>query len=438
MASDPDQDGGSADGKPAGQADGDQPADTDTAGSEEQPTDRGDKFADAASDPLAEAVGGTASKSMGQAYRAWARIFQMSGPAAVIGGSSFRDVNIGTTIYTYDRHAGAPGPVRPEVIENLVLRYVPGSCYYSLIGRLKRTYLLALRGAPGTGRATTGLRMLADVAGEQVCRFGPDTDVNQLPDDHLQEGFGYLIELIPGWGKAVAAATNADKLQHRLAERGCFMVVIVPHDIQYQAAFEDYIADCPLPDPQQLLALAIEHEIRQRPHLAPALRDLKAASPLGEFGGSRLPRGASQAAALMASCALGEINADEMTSRASEALALHVASWFEPLAQIPASAAADQQVRLATFRIALAVFHQTPFDVVAEAGELLAGKIMTAGSPRRQPGRAVFANHRDDHLADSLGQLVPGSIEFGKSSVPSAFAQYTDEWMPAAVLRHVW
>lgn len=433
MADDPAPDDG-----PAGGSGGDQPADAEpgegTPEGQEQPADRGDQFADAASDPLADAVGGSASRSMGQAYRSWAHL---AGPGAFITGSRFRDVNLGTAIYAYDRHAPAPGPVRPEIIENLVLRYVPVSCYGSLISRLKQTSLLALRGAPGTGRATTGLRLLADVA-EQVCRFGPDTNVNQLADDDLEDGYGYLIDLIPGWAKPAAAATNADRLQHQLAERGCFMIVVLPHDIQYRAAFEDYVADCPTPDPGQLLTEAIEHELRQRPDAAKTLHEIRDAAPLDGFAGARLPRGARHAAALMAACAAGAITREEMTGRAGEALAQHAAGWFEPLAQLPASAAADEQVRLATFRIALAVFHQMPFDVVAEAGERLAAKIMTAGSPRRQPGRSVFANHRDDYLADSLGELVTGSIEFGKSGVQAAFAQYADEWMPAAVLRHVW
>jgi hypothetical protein len=135
---------------------------------------------------------------------------------------------------------------------------------------------------------------------------------------------------------------------------------------------------------------------------------------------------------------MGEITSDEMIGRVGESLSRYVSGWFEPLAQIPASAAADEPVSLATFRIALAVFNQAPFDVVAEAGELLTGKIMTAGSSKREPGRAVFANHRDDYLADSRAQLVPGAILFGKSSAPSVLAEYVDDRMPEAILRHVW
>jgi len=107
---------------------------------------------------------------------------------------------------------------------------VPVSCYESLVERLRGSRLLALRGAPGTGCATTGLRILADVAAEQVSRFSPDTDINRLSGEDLASGFGYLIELIPGWGKAAAAATDADRLHQQLTDCGCYMVVIVPHD----------------------------------------------------------------------------------------------------------------------------------------------------------------------------------------------------------------
>jgi len=141
-------DGAPADSKPAGQ-DADQGADAKPgpADNDDQSAGRSDPFADAVSDPLTEAAGGTAGRSSEQAYRMWVRTVQASGPAAVFGGGSFRDVHIGgTTIYASDRRASSPGSLRTDAIESLILRYVPISCYGSLVQRLETSRLLALRG----------------------------------------------------------------------------------------------------------------------------------------------------------------------------------------------------------------------------------------------------------------------------------------------------
>jgi hypothetical protein len=336
----------------------------------------------------------------------------------------------------YDRRTAASGHLRPEALQRLILQYVPVPGYDVLVSRLQDARLLVLRGAPGTGRTTSGLAVLAEVSDEKVSRFGPDTDIGRLPD--LEAGFGYLIEMIPGRGKTAITAADADRLRQQLTDRGCYMVVVVPNDVRYQAAFEDYAAGCPLPDPQQVLTRVIEHEMRESPQLAGKLRELLSAAPLGAFAGPELPSEARWAAALLVSCAPGEMTAAQVSSRAGESLSRYVAGWFEPLAQSPSTGEADELVRLAAFRIALAVFHQTPFDVVPDAAEELATRLMRARSPRRRPGRAVFANYRDDYLTDSRGRLVPDSVWFGKASVPSLFAGYADDRMPGAVLRHVW
>jgi len=402
-------------------------------------TDRSDQLADATGDPLAAAFGGTAGESADQFYRTWVRTVKSSGPATVIGGGTFRDLSIGgTTIYSYDRRAQPPGPVRSEVLDDLTRRYAKVAGYDMLLDRLRSTNLLVLRGAPGTGRTATVLRLLAAVASEAVSRFGPETDLRSLPDSELEPGFGYLMELVPGWGNAPPLAMHIDRLRGQLTDRKCFMVLVAPHDIRYRTAFEDYIADCPLPDAQIVLDLAVEHEIRKRPDLAAALQNLGASTKLAGSSARRLPSEIRWLVTLMVSHAMGDITFDDMTARSDESLSRYVADWFEPLANIPAGPAADEQVRLATFRIALAVFDQTPYDLVAEAGERLAEEILTAGSPRRRPGRAVFANHRDDYVADSRARLVPGITRFGRAGAPSTFAQYIDERLPAAVLGHVW
>ncbi len=103
-------------------------------------------------------------------------------------------LNITAASGAYDRRGQAPGPVRREVITELISRYVPVTGYETFVKRLSNDGRLVLRGAPGTGRATTGLRLLAKLA-DNVARFSPDTDLRALTAADLQPRSGYLLEL---------------------------------------------------------------------------------------------------------------------------------------------------------------------------------------------------------------------------------------------------
>lgn len=440
MADDDENAGGASDEGPAPGKDGGESEEKSGTPGQEKPEDAdpGDQFSDAIGDPLADAFGGSAGSSADQAYRTGIRTVQSTGPATVIGGGRFRDLNVGgTTVYMYNRREQAPGRVRDEVLEDLIQRYVPVAGYDELVKRLQDGQLVVLRGTPGTGRATTGLRMLAEAANGNVSRFDPETDLRSLGSRELEPGFGYLLEL-PQSAGAPPTAVQVDRLHALLCERSCFMVVISPHHSRYRAAFDDYAVDCPLPDPHRLLERAIEHAAQAHPDLAPELRELAADPRLRPRDTTMLPSGVFWLVKLIVAHAAGEVTFDEVAHGSSESLGRHVSEWFEPLSNVPASAEADEQVRLGAFRIALAVFNETPFDLVAEAGELLAWRFLKARSPRRTPGRPVFANRRDDYVADSRARLLQGSTKFGRTAVPSAFVAYTDDRMPAAVLGCVW
>ena len=87
--------------------------------------ERRDQFAEAAGDPLADALGGSSSRAgESQAYRSWIRTVRASG-AAFVGGGTIGVLNITTNLGSADRRTQAAGPVRSEVISELVNRYVP-------------------------------------------------------------------------------------------------------------------------------------------------------------------------------------------------------------------------------------------------------------------------------------------------------------------------
>ena len=399
---------------------------------------RKDQFAEAASDPLADALGGPSARAgEGQAYRSWIRTVRASGAAAFVGGGNIGVLNITTTSGSYDRRGQAPGPVRGEVITELISRYAPVVGYEMFVKQLSSTRLLVLRGAPGTGRTTTGLRLLAKVA-DSVARFSQDMDLRALTAADLEPQYGYLLELSPGSGSPPPTAAQVDRLRDYLVERECYLVLIAPHDIRYRNSFDGCIADCPLPDPQEVFRQTVEYEIRHRPDQEQILRQIAADVQPDGSTGPKTPAEVQWLVAHLMSTASTNYPVADLDLLNSDLAARYVSAWFEPLAVLPVTAEGDESVRLAAFRIALAVLNDSPIDLVAEAAEDLTERILIARSPRRTPGRPAFARHREDYVANSRSKVVPGSVKFINTTAPASLVAYDDDRLPLAVLRHVW
>jgi hypothetical protein len=436
--------GSSGNGKPEGKEEGgksegeEKGKDKKSDDQKDDEEERKDRFAEATGDPLAKALGDPSARAgEGQAYRSWIRTVRSSGAAAFVGGGNIGVLNITTASGVYDRHGQAPGPVRREVITELNDRYAPVAGYETFVRQLSSTRLLALRGAPGTGRTTTGLRLLAKLA-DNVARFSPDTDLHALTASELEPQSGYLLELNPGSGSPPPSPAQVDRLREYLADRGCYLVLIAPHDIRYREIFDGCIADCPLPDPREVFDQTVNYEVRRRPDQEPVLRQIAAdARPDGSTG-PRTPAEVKWLVAHLVSTATTCITRADLDRLSSELAVRYVSAWFEPLAGLPVTSEGDELIRLAAFRIAMAVLNDSPFDLVAEAAEDLAERILVARSPRRTPGRPVFARHREDYVANSRASLAPDTVKILDASVPATFVSYDDDRLPVAVLSHVW
>ena len=355
-----------------------------------------------------------------------------------MGGGHIGVLNITTAPGAYDRRGQAPGPVRGEIITELISRYAPVAGYETFVKQLTSSRLLVLRGAPGTGRTTTGLRLLAKLA-DNVARFSPDTDLGALTDVDLEPRSGYLMELNLGSGPGPPAPAQVDLLRDYLAKRECYLVLIAPYNTRYRDSFAGCMADCPLPDPREVFDQAIEHEIRQRPGQEQVLRQIAArAQPDGSAGPQTPSEVQWLVAHLMSTPAATNARQLTWTCCTAELAARYVAAWFEPLAGLPVTAEGDEPVRLAAFRIALAVLNESPVDLVAEAAEDLTERILIARSARRSPSRPVFAHHGEDYVANSRASVVPGSVKFINATAPASLVAYDDDRLPLAVLRHVW
>jgi hypothetical protein len=436
--------GGSEDSKPAsndgdGKAEGggkeDKKPDGDKKGEEQEQKDR---YAKAVGDPLAKARGGASARAgESQAYQAWMRTVHASGAAAFVGGGNIGVLNITTAAGAYDRQGQAPGPVRSEIITELSSRYAPVAGYEAFVRQLTSARLLVLRGAPGTGRTTTGLQLLAKLV-DNVARFSPDTDLRALTTADLDPQSGYLLELIPGSTSLAPTSAHVDRLRDYLAECECYLVVVAPHDVRYRDGFAGYIADCPLPDPRQVFDQIVEYEIGRRPDKRPRLQQIAMTARPDGSTGPQTPSEVRWLVAHLMSMATADYAAAEMDLLHSDLAGRYVSAWFAPLAELPATPEGDESVRLAAFRIALAVLNESPFDLVAEAAEDLAVRILIARSPRRNPGRPVFVQHREDYVANSRATFVPGAIRIGNKTAPATLVRYEDGRLPLALLRHVW
>jgi hypothetical protein len=397
-----------------------------------------DQFATVAANPLADVLGTPSARTgQGQAYRAWIQTVQASGAAAFVGGGTIGVLNITAPSGAYERRGQAPGPVRPEIIAELVSKYAPVPGYERLIDQLSTARLLVLKGAPGTGRTTTGLRLLAKLT-DNVARFRPDTDIRALTAADFESHSGYLQELTPGSRVTPPTADQVDLLRDYLTERECYLVLITPNDIRYRDSFNSCTADCPLPKPREVFHQAIEYEIGRRPAKEQLLRQIAADDQLGSATGPQTPAEMQWLIAHLLSTGVTKHSTADLDLLYSDLASRYVAAWFEPLARLPVTAEGDEPVRLCAFRIALAVLNHCPINLVAEEAEDLAGRIIKARSPRRMPDRPVFAHHQEDYVANSRASVKPSSVKYFDAITPVSVAAYDDYRLPLAVLRQAW
>ena len=413
-------------------------ADRSPDGKKDDEQARKGQFATVAGDPLADVLGIPSDKvGQGQAYQSWRETVQASGAAAFVGGSNFGHLTINAPPGAYERHGHAPGPVRPEVIDELISKYAPVPGYENLIDQLSIARLLVLRGAPGTGRTTTGLWLLAKLT-DKVARFSPDTDIRMLTAADLEPHSGYLQELTPGSRIRPPTADQVDLLRDYLNERECFLVLITPHDIRYRDSFDGCTVDCGLPDTRDVFRQAIEYEIGRQPDQEQLLRRIAVEAQPDRATGPQTPAEVQWLVAHLLSTGVTKHSADDLALLYSKLATRYVSAWFEPLARLPVTAEGDEPVRLCAFRIALAVLNGCPVNLVAEVAEDLAGRIIKARSPRRMPDRPVFARHREDYVANSRASVKAGSLRFADVTMPASVAAYDDGRLPLAVLRQVW
>ncbi|WP_199335360.1 hypothetical protein [Streptomyces sp. GMR22] len=346
-------------------------------------------------------------------------------------------------------HPLPEGPVPREELARLrrLHRAVPE--HAAMRDQLRRTHLLALCGEPGTGRAWTGLALLAELAeltGGGVSRLGyagPDGAPGvEKGVEKTERGHGYLLELPADQAEATAEPL-LDRLRAHFAEHEAFCVVLVAggpaadrllrgrrHAMAYRPPAAADVLDRHLTElladrPAGLLETA--RATARRPELTEAL-GLDEPRP-GE---------AARLAGQLAAHAEGRLT-DERLLEHCRSFAPHQArEWFLEAGHPGTLPAALPALRAAALRIALAVFDGSAHSVMAEAAELLAWELAVTLDPQYAPGRPLFSARPGACLATARAVHGEGVEDLGDASVPVRAVWFEGRRLAPAVLHESW
>jgi hypothetical protein len=365
------------------------------------------------------------------------------GPSAHIGRADIRDLQIGnrTEIFIGHSVAATPGSVRDDVLDWVRSRYVEVPGYDDMAAILRDRRVLLLRGHPGTGRFTTGLHLLDEVASARLFRTDGKKAVSEPKKrDFPEEHAGYVAELSREDGVAVTEE-QLDKLRDVMAARSAFCVLISDTDSRDVALFGGYAASYEPPDPDALLRRHAEEEVLpgDPPELEQRLTELRAADWVAKALGPRpRPMEVVRVAIRLAEHARGAMSRAEVEAEAAEAVRFQVSEWFAPLQAMKAGAEHDEAFQLAAFRIALAVLNESPYPMVAQAARQLGLKLIRASADKETKHASLFSDDHASRLPALRAEMCAGWTTFGTVRLSMELLAFHDGRYPQAILRYVW
>jgi hypothetical protein len=373
-------------------------------------------------------------------------------PTTVIAGRDAQ-VTVRTQLVLTGR-AGisrSPGRMRAEQLEALRACYVAVPGYPTLLELLRNRHLLVLAGTPGSGRSTTAIRLLDDVAGGTVSRLDPAGAAVELDPQALEKGHGYLGVVA---ADARLSAVAADRFADALERSGAFSVLVVADDADAATALGAYTADCPAPDPHELVAQHLDAGLDPAAPPELGLRLLTLAdSPRLRRALGPCPRTGEAAgmARLLLSHGRGEIGVEDVEAELAAFLDDQIARWFSVLDAPPHGERGERARRLSSLRIALAVFDGLPSYYATSVAEMLSAHLATPfvrpPTQRRTlhlapapTGRLPVLTGEDDRtlVASTRLDRVRTTAAFNGVEVPAEVLRFADPRTPSALLRHVW
>jgi hypothetical protein len=363
------------------------------------------------------------------------------GNSAFVDGSQIHELQIGTRIVQNlmvgDSGRLGPGPVRESVLAWVRATYVKVADYDGLLAVLCERRIMVLRGLPGTGRTTTALHLLNTVAAERVARIAEDLEIERIGEPDIQKSWGYLLET----DGETLHELHLDRLGTLLRERDAHCVVIVDLDPLRPDTLGGYVRDHTAPDLGLTVASHIRESLRNDgdQELIDRIQQLaKEPATLRMLGPKPYTSEAVELASLLVMHGRGKIDYDEVLTRSGQMIERQVLRWFAPLRTPGRGTSHDVELRTGSMRIALAVFSNAPYDVVVDAAEKLAQRLITEVSSTRSRRRPVFADDRGSRLATMRCRLEDGQVLIENVPVPTQKVLFEDERYPRAILTFLW
>ncbi|MFI8989659.1 hypothetical protein ACIG63_32445 [Streptomyces antimycoticus] len=396
-------------------------------------------------------------------------------------------------------HPLPEGPVPREELDRLrrLYRTVPG--YVAMRDHLRRTGLLALCGEPGTGRAWTGLALLAELselAGGGVSRLGSGIPLGLgiphvtgaalgsgilpgsglpygsgiphgsgtphepgvlpgsgiLPGSGLpygaagvektERGHGYLLELSADQAD-FAVEPLLDRLRAHFAGHEAFCVVLVAGGPAADRLLRGRRHAVPYEPPAaaDVLDRHLTELLADRPTGLLETAQANARRPeLAEALGLDEPRPgeAARLAGLLAAHAEGRLSEERLLEHCRSFAPDQARAWFLEAGHPGTLPAALPALRAAALRIALAVFNGSAHGLMAEAAELLAWELAVTLDPQYAPGRPLFAARPGASLATARAVHGDGVEDLGDASVPVRAVWFEGRRLAPAVLHESW
>lgn len=337
-----------------------------------------------------------------------------------------------------DAEAFRAVPVREEVLQWVRSRYVPVANYADLLETLQQKQILVLNGRPGSGRFTTALRLLDSTVSGAISRVDGAGELDKFDESSIEDDRGYLMELSRPQAETLTERA-LEALSDKLALRGAYLVVICHRDGQ-DHMLGGFARTCPLPNIDDLVQHHLREELRDDERDVDAvLRQLYASHDLRiALAADPKPAEAAQIAGFLAEMARGEIDLSEVERRANLLVRRQVEEWFAELSG-PAGTL-PEAIRMTAFRISLAVFHDSEYDVVVKGGTTLAAKLLkkAKGDHARKPEESLFAEDHGINLPASRATMEDGLVSFGGLATPTKLVRFTDERFPVMLLSHLW
>jgi hypothetical protein len=413
-------------------------------------------------DPFRSAVGGLGDgEDTGGARTARAAQDNLTPPPRTITVGGDNQYFEGNYFFVSQAESGGPtlvdGPVPGEELERLNAVYLQAPGYARMKQRLRAQNLLVLCGEPGSGRVSTALALLAEVAPDGVNRLDPATDLRAVGEGMFKEGTGYLLEPpdeehtapapqpaggppAPDAGPTPLTEMHLDRLSAQLAKATAFAVIVVGGDDQADRLLRGRYGFRFVPPPTRDV---LRRHLRERLRDAPAgsfqdalarRADVHEALGLEELR----PAEAAHLADHLARRQLGELTDEELRAACSGLVTRQARLWLAGADRPGHLPTAMPAIRTAAFRIAVAVFNGSPYGLAAQAADELAWKLGITLDPENPPGRRLFGTHAELRPALARAELSDGEVDLGLAQAPARIITFQGKGLATAVLREVW